>query len=124
MTHVTCRLTAKNWDQLWNPTLGNRTFTFYQLTARHTSAKRSSVRFRLVRTSSTGTVRWLLDIINSLQHRHDTTHLVNGTHTRRLTSLNVLVLLLRCGVVVSGIRCKTKVKTRQARLAICMDYRM
>jgi len=24
MTHVTCRLTAKNWDQLENPTLGNR----------------------------------------------------------------------------------------------------
>jgi len=32
MTHVTCRLTAKNWDQLQNPTLGNRvwvTFTFF-----------------------------------------------------------------------------------------------
>jgi len=31
MTHVTCRLTAKNWDQLRHPTLGNRvwaTFTF------------------------------------------------------------------------------------------------
>jgi len=34
MTHVTCRLTAKNRDQLWNPTLGNRvwaTFTFITL---------------------------------------------------------------------------------------------
>ena len=32
MTHVTCRLTAKNWDQLRNLTLGNRvwaTFTFF-----------------------------------------------------------------------------------------------
>jgi len=32
MTHVTSRLTAKNRDQLRNPTLGNRvwaTFTFY-----------------------------------------------------------------------------------------------
>ena len=31
MTHITCRLTAKNRDQLWNPMLGNRvwaTFTF------------------------------------------------------------------------------------------------
>jgi len=31
MTHVTCRLAAKNRDQLRNPTLGNRvwaTFTF------------------------------------------------------------------------------------------------
>ena len=35
MTHSTCRLTAKNRDQLRNPTLGNRvwaTFTFYQCT--------------------------------------------------------------------------------------------
>jgi len=34
MTHVTCRLTAKNRDQLRNPTLGNRvraTFTFFTL---------------------------------------------------------------------------------------------
>jgi len=34
MTHVTCRLTAKNRDQLRNPTLGNRlcaTYTFLQL---------------------------------------------------------------------------------------------
>jgi len=34
MTHITCRLTVKNWDQLWNPTLGNRvwaTFTFFYL---------------------------------------------------------------------------------------------
>ena len=31
MTHITCRLTAKNQDQLRNPTLGNRVwanFTF------------------------------------------------------------------------------------------------
>jgi len=27
MTHVTCRLTAKNRDQLRNPTLGNRVWT-------------------------------------------------------------------------------------------------
>jgi len=36
MTHATCRLTAKNRDQLRNPTHGNRvwatfTFTFKQL---------------------------------------------------------------------------------------------
>jgi len=32
ITHITCRLTAKNWDQLQNPTLSNRvwaTFTFF-----------------------------------------------------------------------------------------------
>ena len=36
MIHVTCRLTAKNRDQLRNPTLGNRvwaSFTFYQQSA-------------------------------------------------------------------------------------------
>jgi len=34
MTHITCRLSAKNRDQLRKPTLGNRvwaTFTFYLL---------------------------------------------------------------------------------------------
>ena len=29
MTHVTCRLTAKNRDQLRNPTLGNRVWATY-----------------------------------------------------------------------------------------------
>ena len=36
MTHVTCRLTAKNRDQLRNPTLGNRvraSFTFFTLSS-------------------------------------------------------------------------------------------
>ena len=34
MTHVTCRLTAKNRNRLWNPTLGNRVwaaFTFFSV---------------------------------------------------------------------------------------------
>ena len=37
MTHVNCRLTAKNRDQLQNPTLGSRvwaTFTFFVLKSR------------------------------------------------------------------------------------------
>ena len=29
MTHVICRLTAKNWDQLRNPTLGNRVWATF-----------------------------------------------------------------------------------------------
>ena len=29
MTHVICRLTAKNWDQLRNPTLGNRVWAVF-----------------------------------------------------------------------------------------------
>ena len=38
MTHVTCRLTAKNGDQLRNPTLGNRawaSFTVFTVLCRH-----------------------------------------------------------------------------------------
>jgi len=31
MTHVTCRLTAKNRDQLRNPTLGNRVWAAFTL---------------------------------------------------------------------------------------------
>ena len=29
MTHITCRLTAKNWDHLRNPMLGNRVWATY-----------------------------------------------------------------------------------------------
>jgi len=29
MTHITCRLTAKNQDQLQNPTLGNRVWAAF-----------------------------------------------------------------------------------------------
>jgi len=32
MTHVTCMLTAKNRDQLRNPTLGNRVWATFKLT--------------------------------------------------------------------------------------------
>ena len=44
MTHVTCRLTVKNRDQLRNPTLGNRvwaTFTFF--TSRDAGEKKTNV---------------------------------------------------------------------------------
>ena len=54
MTHVTCRLTAKNRDQLRNPTLGSRvwaTFTFtlltYLLTELFLAAKVNFVFFRI-----------------------------------------------------------------------------
>jgi len=42
MTYVTCRLTAKNRDQLRNPTLGNRvwaTFTFFTFGSGYTHIK-------------------------------------------------------------------------------------
>jgi len=51
MTHVTCRLTAKNRDQLRNPTLGNRVWATFTLplrvrsaVQRHQSAERPILR--------------------------------------------------------------------------------
>ena len=38
MTHVTCRLTAKNRDQLRNPTLGNRVWATFAFLLLHNSA--------------------------------------------------------------------------------------
>ena len=46
MTRVTCRLTAKNWDQLRNPTLGSRvwaTFFTYALWGNGTACDRSLI---------------------------------------------------------------------------------
>ena len=37
MTRVTCRLTAKSRDQLWNPTLGSRVWATFFLISRRTS---------------------------------------------------------------------------------------
>jgi len=44
MTHVTCRLTAKNCDQLRNPTLGSRVLdTFFSLPFRSNITAASAV---------------------------------------------------------------------------------
>jgi len=45
MTHVTCRLTAKNRDELRNPTLGNRVWATFTFTV---DTKYSAVYFRYV----------------------------------------------------------------------------
>ena len=50
MTHFTCRLTAKNRDQLQNPTFGNRAwtvFTFFLLVAGFTAYNSATVPFLL-----------------------------------------------------------------------------
>jgi len=46
MTHVTCRLTAKNRDQLRNPTLGNRVWATFTYFLRLQNADRSGIRQR------------------------------------------------------------------------------
>ena len=51
MTHVTRRLTAKNRDQLRNPTLGNRvwtTFTFFLMVQRTVKKQNGWIRFCLL----------------------------------------------------------------------------
>jgi len=50
MTHVTCRLTAKNRDQLWNPTLGKKAKFHY--TDPHGPAR------TFLRLNSVGSVRF------------------------------------------------------------------
>jgi len=42
MTHVTCRLTAKNWDQLRNPKLGNLPLHFLRDTTNQTLGSQAS----------------------------------------------------------------------------------
>ena len=44
MTHVTCRLTAKNRDQLRNPTLGNRVWSSFTFTCYRGCAASSQTR--------------------------------------------------------------------------------
>ena len=54
MTHVTCRLTAKNRDQLRNPTLGNRVWaTFLKRFTHVTDVVRSDVRLHWLRLAAT-----------------------------------------------------------------------
>ena len=44
MIHVTCRLTAKKWDQLRNPTLGNRVWaTFFTFNKHRMASKQTTV---------------------------------------------------------------------------------
>ena len=46
MTHITCRLTAKNRDRLRNPTLGNRVWATFTFSVRVRCARQLSVRLR------------------------------------------------------------------------------
>ena len=47
MTHITCRLTAKNWDQLRNPTFRNRIWaTFLHNVLQLLKVKFSHTRYR------------------------------------------------------------------------------
>jgi len=75
MTHVTCRLTAKNRDQLRNPTLRTRvwaTFTFYGMEQGFTS---HSTQNRSLRRRSSQPISWLVyfqryDRAARQTHRH------------------------------------------------------
>ena len=49
MIHVTCRLTAKNRDQLWNPTLGNRVWATFIFFTDTTQIAELDVRYWLLR---------------------------------------------------------------------------
>jgi len=53
MTHVTCRLTAKNRDRLRNPTLGNRVWaSFFYLSRRQRSSYSATVHSEITNRKS------------------------------------------------------------------------
>ena len=91
MIHVTCRLTVKNWDQLQNPTLGNRVWaTFF--TAREWGTYRAPLATR-ASTLSASICRALLNIciasVSRLCLRWSTPAATLGTHTRAHTDHTV-----------------------------------
>jgi len=72
MTHVTCRLTAKNRDQLRNLTLGNRvwaTFTFFYVGCKDSSTNAAKIidTFKALddRAASTRLIARTISAINS-----------------------------------------------------------
>jgi len=74
MTHVTCRLTAKNRDQLQNPMLGNRvwaTFTFFRVIyeIRHEIAQTLAMNFNRSLESNQISAIWKCANISPIYER-------------------------------------------------------
>jgi len=93
MTHITCRLTAKNRDQLRNPTLGDRvwaTFTFLFVMECYTSAARrpAPVRTKCIRIVSTQRTIEVYETCHHAQQHH--THVAAGVMTCRSVSLTLI----------------------------------
>ena len=83
MTHITCRLTAKNRDQLRNLTLSDRvwaTFTFIFVMECYTSAARrpAPVRTKCIRIVSTQRTIEVYETSHYQQQHH--THVATGVH--------------------------------------------
>ena len=68
MIHVTCRLTAKNRDQLWNPTLGNRVWDTFTILFKETAQQvsESGVNTDDVVSGARLVADWLME--TTLQH--------------------------------------------------------
>ena len=61
MTHITCRLTAKNRDQLRNPTLGNRVWATFNVNVEFKVTLQEQVRYR-------GTLKVTVTVCHTAEH--------------------------------------------------------
>ena len=112
MTHVTCRLTAKNRDQLRNPTLGNRvrgTFTFlctYKILKAGNFIFRDVFRpftFRTTETERNKTRRTALNLKVHKISMRKLTCITSGWKTGRVVLITrkfkIKVAMFKCGVL-------------------------
>ena len=90
MTHVTCRLTAKNRDQLRNPTLGTRVWAAFTFV-------RQLTRFRVSLVGVSVCTVCMVHGVCSLQVHllMCSAHCVDSVHTAALHVINLLTTLLR-----------------------------
>ena len=145
MTHVTCRLTARNRDQLRNPTLGNQLVTFMNhsqsLAMRgqtifwwhriDTAVARHHISHGVCWTVQSG---WRIEILRggrlSLAPRN---HVLDGNgHWRQVVNKTTICVWLQCGpmwnytdhllytltTTSSGVRHMNEVNAHRARLVL------
>jgi len=82
MTYVTCRLTAKNQDQLWNPMLGNHILATFTFLPRWAGARRN-----IHPLTSIVIIRHPLStssLYYSLQHRHCSIYVLESSFLQSL----------------------------------------
>jgi len=67
MTHITCRLTAENRDQLRNPTLGNRVWATLNFLA-YVSVSLSAMQLFCAKTAERIGILFGLEILGDTRH--------------------------------------------------------
>ena len=94
MTHITCRLTAKNWDQLRNPTLCNRVWATFNLNSCELQCEQPNWNPYVQNWLSTN--RPSFAAANQVVILHQWTYYVTGSTCCRLLQLCNSCTLLYC----------------------------